>query len=108
MVNILPVCNSFQAKIVKDQLCYEVDLNEFSNKENNLRKELKSGFAFIMDYNEDRQVAIDEDNNDNVANEQKQEKGFLSQITNSYHNQQASIYLDTVGKKQLYLQPVDM
>ena len=27
-----PVCNSFQAKVLNDQLCYEVDLNKFSNK----------------------------------------------------------------------------
>ena len=29
-----PVCNSFHAKILNDQLCYEVDLNSFSNKSN--------------------------------------------------------------------------
>ena len=28
----VPVCNSFQAKIINDQLCYEVDLKKFSNK----------------------------------------------------------------------------
>ena len=40
-----PVCNSFQATILNDQLCYEVDLNKFSNKDN-IENELKSGFAF--------------------------------------------------------------
>ena len=25
----VPVCNSFQARILNDQLCYEVDLNSF-------------------------------------------------------------------------------
>ena len=29
----VPVCNSFQAKVLNDQLCYEVDLNRFSNQE---------------------------------------------------------------------------
>ena len=52
-----PVCNSFQEKIMNDQLCYEVDLNRYSNK-NNTDKELELGFNFIMDYNEDRQVTI--------------------------------------------------
>ena len=28
----VPVCNSFQAKILNDQLCYEVDLSKVSNK----------------------------------------------------------------------------
>ena len=54
----MPVCNSFQAKIFNDQLCYELDLNNFTNK-HNVQEELKSGFNFIMDYNEDRQVLID-------------------------------------------------
>ena len=26
----VPVCNSFQARILNDQLCYEVDLNPFA------------------------------------------------------------------------------
>ena len=30
----VPVCNSFQAKVLNDQLCYEVDLSRFSDKEN--------------------------------------------------------------------------
>ena len=53
----VPVCNSFQAKILNDQLCYEVDLNKFSIKDN-IDNELKLGFAFLMDYNEDRQVTL--------------------------------------------------
>ena len=53
----VPVCNSFQAKILNDQLCYEVDLKKFSNK-NNIFNELKLGFNFLLDYNEDRQVTL--------------------------------------------------
>ena len=51
----LPVCKAFKTKIFNDQLCYEVDLNNVSNK-NNIENELKLGFSFIIDYNEDRQV----------------------------------------------------
>ena len=39
----VPVCNSFQATVVNDQLCYEVDLNRFSNK-SNMDKEVGLGF----------------------------------------------------------------
>ena len=42
------LCNSFQAKVLNDQLCYEVDLNRISNKDN-IENELKTGFVFIMD-----------------------------------------------------------
>ena len=36
----VPVCNSFQAKILNDQLCYEVNLNNFSDT-SNIENELK-------------------------------------------------------------------
>ena len=36
----VPVCNSFQAKILNAQLCYEVDLNWLSHK-HNIKRELK-------------------------------------------------------------------
>ena len=86
----IPVCNSFQAKILNDQLCYEVDLNRFSNQEN-IEKELKSGFAFIMDYNEDRQVTFDK------IQIELEDKGLVSRIVESHDNDQASIYMDTIG-----------
>ena len=28
----VPVCNSFQAKVLNDQLCYEVDINKIFSK----------------------------------------------------------------------------
>ena len=36
-------CDSFQAKIINNQLCYEVDLNNFS-KIDNIEQEIKAGF----------------------------------------------------------------
>ena len=91
----VPVCNSFQAKIFNDQLCYEVDLNRFRDKDN-LDTEYKSGFAFILDYNEDRQVTFIEDSN-------RKDEGFglVSTIAVSDHNKHAYIYLDTIGIKLL-------
>ena len=86
----LSVCNSFQAKILNDQLCFEIDLNRFHNKYN-IAKELKLGFYFLMDYNEDRQAPY-EFNLD-------QEKG-LSMEDNILEYEQyrhAIIYVDTIG-----------
>ena len=87
----VPVCNSFQARIHNDQLCYEVDLNRFRNKDN-VDTDYKSGFAFILDYNEDRQVTFIEDSN-------RKDEGFglVSTIAVSDHNKHAYIYLDTIG-----------
>ena len=86
-----PVCNSFQAKILNDQLCYEVDLNSFSNKDN-IQNELKSGFLFILDYNEDRQVTLDK------SNMHVEDKGLISRMMKSDGYQDASIYLNTIGQ----------
>ena len=53
----VPVCNSFKAKIMQDQLCYQVDPNKFRDK-----IDLKAGLALTLfiDYNEDRQSRIDD------------------------------------------------
>ena len=53
-------CNCFEDKVLNDQLCYEVDLKRFSNRDN-VKTELKLGFGFVLSYNEDMQVFLDED-----------------------------------------------
>ena len=92
-----PVCNSFQATILNDQLCYEVDLNRFSNK-SNIAKELELGFYFFMDYNEDRQVT----RQSTMAGEVER-SGIGANLLESDKNQHAFIYLNTIGKEQLQL-----
>ena len=89
-----PVCNSFRAKIYNDQLCYEVDLNRFSNK-SNIANELEVGFLFLMDYNEDRQVNIQ-----STSAEEIKRSGMAANLVESDKNQHAFIYLDTIGKEQ--------
>ena len=86
----VPVCNSFQATILNDQLCYEVDLDRFSDK-NNVKNELEIGFNFLMDYNEDRQVTFEQ-------NLKKKKLGLGNNVVASNKNQHAFIYLDTIGK----------
>ena len=89
----VPVCNSFEATILNDQLCYEVDLNRFSNKDN-IDRELKLGFNFIMDYNEDRQVTFNKYMTINKEVDQQQEIPLFEESENTDH---ASIYLNTIG-----------
>ena len=48
----VPVCNSFKDKIVKDQLCQQVDLNKFKTK---LKPYEKIDFSFFIDFNEERE-----------------------------------------------------
>ena len=91
----VPVCNSFQAKILNDQLCYEVDLNLLSQKYN-IKRELKLGFNFLMDYNEDRQVTLD-----NGIIKTKKNKTLASSILETDQDQQAFMYLNTIGRNML-------
>ena len=88
----VPVCNVFQAIILNDQLCYEVDLSRFSDKAN-IEKELQSGFAFMMDYNEDRQVALDQED------KEPNESSLVSNVVWSDDKKHAHIYLDTLGNR---------
>ena len=61
------MCNSFRKKVLNDQLCYEVDVNEIIDK-TVLQKELKIGLMFLIDHNEDRQVTFKEDEEEDHKN----------------------------------------
>ena len=86
-----PVCSSFQAKILNDQLCYEVDLSRSSNK-SNIEREIELGFYFIMDYNEDRQFFRDSKFTKN------RDLSMAKNIIELDRSQHATIYLNTIGK----------
>ena len=55
-----PVCNIFKVKVLNDQLCYEVDINEIIKKDTS-EKDLKAGLTLLVDYNEDRSVHLLDD-----------------------------------------------
>ena len=85
----VPVCNSFQAKMLQDQICYEVDPNQF--KTHKIEHDLELGLAFFMDYNEDRQVSLYESSNS--AN-----NGSLGSKFDGFNDDEnAFIYLNTIG-----------
>ena len=87
----VPVCNSFEAKIFNFQLCYEVDLSKYQNFEN-IEKDLELGLAFFMDYNEDRQIRL----NDTFALANNESLG--SRFDGSKKDENAYIYLNTIGR----------
>ena len=87
----LPICNSFQATILNDQLCYEVDLERFKNK-NNIEKDLKLGLVFVMDYNEDRHITLDQITDD------LDEISLVGTDVETDHEENALIYLNTIGE----------
>ena len=53
----VPICNSFKARVLYDQLCYEVDVNEIISKPFTA-KDLKLGLVLLIDENWDRQYNL--------------------------------------------------
>ena len=100
----ITVCNSFQPKITYNQLCYEIDLNRFS-KDDNIEKELNLGFVFIMDYNEDRQVTF---NKKKRKNQRNKVISLTDRIVQFQDVNDASIYLNTIGRTISFLFICDM
>ena len=91
MTNMLsvPVCNSFEPTVLNDRLCYRVDPNHFKFPKT-YELDLKQGFIFFIDHNEDRQTKMKQD-----------ETTFNSLLGSSHRiheNEESLIYLDTIGE----------
>ena len=74
-----PVCNSFKARILNNQLCYEVDLEKFKSKEN-IISQLENGLSLILDYSEDKQI-IPEDTIEEKSFKEKSVQIHLNTIS---------------------------
>ena len=86
----LPVCNSFIEKVRNDQLCYEIDLNNYIKDEHDIENKLKEGLVLILDLNEDRQLKeFWPINNDNESE---------GETVASLKDEAFEIHLDTISK----------
>ena len=50
-------CNSFRPKVIRDQLCYIVDPNEYKDK---ISLEGELSISLFINYNEDKEMAIND------------------------------------------------
>ena len=55
----VPICNGFNAIILNDRLCYQMDPNRY--KDSLSENELKQGITFYVDTNKDRQTHSSEE-----------------------------------------------
>ena len=85
----LPICTGFQSVILNNQLCYEVELEKYKNR-NNLKEDLETGLAFFLDYNEDRQVKL-------TSVGHVQHEDFVGKVDAGKVEENAIIYLNTIG-----------
>ena len=86
----VPVCNSFKPQIRNDQLCYQIDLEDYKNR-TNIEYQLKEGLVLILDYNEERQMI----RNNSLKRKDKNKKGLF--VTSDEINS-VQIHLDTISK----------
>ena len=106
----VPVCNSFHSKVFNGQLCYEADLSKFSRKyDSDMETKLDMGLAFLLDYNEDRKVALEAPTSLLLNSVQRTlvnllNVGLLFRRRNLdfRRGEQAMIYLNTIGKVDTY------
>ena len=84
----IPICNIFKETIQDGQLCYQADLNRIKDQVDK-KMMVTKGFVFLLDYNENRDVKenYDEDMKDRSLPLDKKEG-----------HEDALIYIETVGK----------
>ena len=88
-----PVCTSFTRKILKDQLCYEVDVNQIKDK-SETSENMNLGFGFLYDNNAERSLHVD--NNDRSM--KKNNLGFLNNFVRLEETQKTLVYISSVGR----------
>ena len=88
----VPVCNIFEAKVLNDQVCYEMDLNLLKD-EGDIKYQLKNGITLVLDFNEERQFKKDP----------IQEETILKVSNNFYEDEdnRVQVHLDSIGKGSL-------
>ena len=84
----VPVCNSFKALVLNNQLCYEVDLKKHFSKES-LKAGLELGLILLVDYNIDRQI--------NVIKNKNKDTTMASKFEVKYKPDIVDIFIEAIG-----------
>ena len=95
----LPVCKIFKEKIFRDQLCYQVDLDEIYQQIDLSKRSsaLSQGLTFLMDYNTERNTMAE-----NVK-KRKITKADLNHIFENLNKaDEATIHIELLAPKTLY------
>ena len=87
-----PVCRSFRRKILKDQVCYEVDVNQ-EMEGTDTAETANIGLGFLYDNNFERFLHSE----DNVGGRKNDDLGFLSNFVTMEETQKTLIYISSLG-----------
>ena len=67
-----PVCNSFKAKVIRNQLCYQVDPNKYKHQID-LQGDLS--LSLFINHNEDKEMALE--NTETMAEDDSHEEDII-------------------------------
>ena len=84
----IPVCNIFKETMLDGQLCYQADLNSIRDQVDK-KMMVTKGFVFLLDYNENRNVRENYDEN-------MKERSLP--LDKKEGHEDAMIYIETLGK----------
>ena len=88
-----PVCSSFTRKILKDQLCYEVDVNQVKDK-SETSENMKIGLGFLYDNNVERFLQVE----DRGRAGRNNNLGFMNNFVTLEETQKTLIYISSLGR----------
>ena len=88
----LPVCNKFKPRVLKGQLCFQVDVNEFQDQID-MEKGMKKGLIIVMDYNFER---VSTESGKAVDMALTYDLQNLQEMMDK--SQDAMIYIETLGR----------
>ena len=92
-----PVCSSFEARVLNDQLCYEVDPNQFTVARDSISD--SNGLTLFIDTNHERQYPK---NNMLKGTYHLRLPCIFNIVMILYAGQEFMIYLNTLGRLQIY------
>ena len=93
----IPVCNSFKPKIIRDQLCYEVEPQKYINTESDKEEMLKVGLTFLLDHNEDKEIIFDNSSVEENHLDIQKKGSLVGSFSDSINMEQTLIHIETIG-----------
>ena len=93
----IPVCNSFKPKIIRDQLCYEVEPQKYINTASSQEEIMKVGLTFLLDYNEDKEIIFENSSVEENHLDIQKKGSLVSSFSDSINMEQTMIHIETIG-----------
>ena len=92
----IPVCASFQPRILYDQLCYQVDVEELYPRHKMTASNLKLGLSLMLDTNYNRQHSLQ----GNRGKAASLDDDLVKKYVNLDDDDEIKIYIGAIGQRR--------